>query len=139
MTTNRRTIFPKLLSLYRSGAILAWNTFLIFLIANGAAYLLMRWFPERLNHDDSYLQSLYQQNLSYFTFPEDQFAHNRAFLRKIYPGYNDDDIEQLIHPPSLRAHPTLEFMEAPTASSTIMSASRICAIPVSCMPEMLRI
>ncbi|MCB9090253.1 MAG: hypothetical protein H6628_18305 [Calditrichae bacterium] len=67
MDINGKTIFPKLLSLYRSGAILALNTFLIFVIANGAAYLLMRWFPEQMNHDDSYLQSLYQKNLSYLT------------------------------------------------------------------------
>ena len=116
MAINLKTIFPKLLSLYRSTAILALNTFLLFAMANVAAYLLMRWFPEQMNHDDSYLQSLYQQNLSYFTFPEDQFVHNRAFLRKIYPGYSDDDIDQLIHPPSLRAHPTLEFVETPTVS-----------------------
>jgi len=86
---------------YTGFAILVLNTLLLFIVANLAALLFK---PSRPVPAVNYIPA------------EEMFHKNPSVVRAVYPGRTDAEIRELLSPPNITAHPTLEFMEHPVVS-----------------------
>lgn len=109
-------IISKMQRLYNGFALIVFNTGLLFILANVAAWLYMSTFPDQSPNSKYYLQNLWQESTRYFTTPRQEWEKDRAFLREIYPDRSDEEIAAIMNTPSMRAHPTLEYMETPIRS-----------------------
>jgi hypothetical protein len=86
---------------YTSLAIMLLNTALLFVAANIAAALFHQ------------VPSVPEVN---YVSAMEMRVLRPAVLRELYRGRTDDEIRELLQPPNITAHPTLEFMEHPVAS-----------------------
>lgn len=109
-------IISTLQRLYSGFALILFNTALLFILANLAAWLYMTTFPDQSPNSKYYLRHLWEESTRYFTTPRQEWEKDRAFLRQIYPDRSDAEIAALMRTPSMRAHPTLEYMETPIRS-----------------------
>ncbi len=106
----------KMQRFYNGFALMVFNIGLLFIFANVAAWLYMITFPDHSPNSKYYLRNLWQESTRYFTTPRQEWEKDRAFLRHIYPDRSDAEIAALMNTPSMRAHPTLEYMETPIRS-----------------------
>ncbi|MFH1119573.1 MAG: hypothetical protein V1775_07095 [Bacteroidota bacterium] len=85
---------------YRDFAVIVLNVLILFAIANVFASLLIQK-PGAVNPGSS----------GFFS-PQDLLTDSIEFIRKVYPGKNDNDIRELLLPNSPYAnHPVLEFQD----------------------------
>ena len=90
---------------YRGFALLITNALILFVAINCGASLYVGEYRE----GSPDIVGLYH-------LPKDKLRDEPAFMRKVYPGRSDDEIAQLIRPPNISSHPTLEFRETPVRS-----------------------
>jgi len=97
---RQQRFIDKVVEKYRDFAVIILNVLILFFIINIIAALLIKKPTER------------KPDTSYFFTPQDLFADSLEFLRGIYPGKNDQDIEDLLLLSNPYAnHPVLEFQE----------------------------
>jgi hypothetical protein len=87
--------------LYTGTALLLLNSVLLFVLAN-LVVSVFRPGPQSAPPN--------------FLTVQQKYAQDPAVFRQFHPGLSDEEIKQLLAPPNITAHPTLEFMEGPVQS-----------------------
>jgi len=100
LITRRREFLGWIGDKYRDLAVIVLNILILFFAINIIASLLIKK-PESVKPDQSYFYS-----------PNDLFVDSIAFMRAVYPGKSDADIQELLLLQSPYAnHPVLEYQE----------------------------